>query len=59
MILYGREKWKKSDSAVYYPIKNVEIVNIVLGLIYPLSEWGICLLSRAVDALLTKNTLVR
>ena len=36
MILYWRERWKYSVSAVYYPIKIVEIVNTIL------SEWGIC-----------------
>ena len=33
-----------------WPIKNVEIVNIVLTPIYPMSEWGICLFSRVVCA---------
>ena len=31
---------EESVSAVYYPIKIVEIVNSVLSPIYPLSEWG-------------------
>ena len=42
LILYWRERWKW--------IKVVKIVNTVLSLIYPLSEWGICLFSQVVFA---------
>ena len=37
-------KSRNSVSAVYYPIKIVEIVNTVLSLMHPGSEWGICLI---------------